>query len=295
MNFKTINSIAEFRTSAAIISSVIAGSLFALYSTQQFDFLLFLAVLLASFLLDSAATIFNHYFDYRKAKSKTTYNFNVHNPIGTQEMHSGTAFLLGLIAVFIAGILGLYIVYKTSLILLLIGFISMVIVYTYSGGPYPISYTPFGELISGFFEGTIVFGIAYFVQTGTYSFSAFLVSMIVWITIGDLMFGNNISDIEEDRINGRRTLPIVLGFKQSIRVLIASYLDILLIIGLCIYLGYLPLVTGWVLLIYPLLAINLKFFIKHPNKKEGFKKILLNSLLVNIFLSLSLIYAIIFY
>ena len=108
------------------------------------------------------------------------------------------------------------------------------------------------------------------------------------------MFGNNISDIAEDKINGRRTLPIVLGFKQSIRVLIASYLDILLIIGLCIYLGYLPLVTGWVLLVYPLLAMNLKFFIEHPNKKEGFKKILLNSLLVNIFLSLSLIFAIIF-
>ncbi len=295
MNFKTINSIAEFRTSAAIVSSVTAGSIFALYTTQKFDFLLFIAVLMASFLLDSAATIFNHYFDYKKAKSKTSYNYNVHNPIGTQEMLSGTAFLLGMAAVLIAGILGLYIVYRSSLILLLIGFISMVIVYTYSGGPRPISYTPFGELVSGFFEGTIVFGTAYFVQTGTYTFSTFLVSMILWITIGDLMFGNNLSDIEEDKINGRKTLPIVLGFKQSILVLIASYLDILLIIGLCIYLGYLPLFSGLILIIYPLLALNLKFFIKHPNKKEGFKKILLNSLLVNIFLSLSLIYSMIFY
>ena len=42
----------------------------------------------------------------------------------------------------------------------------MAVGYLYTGGPFPISWTPFGELFSGVFMGMFIIVIAFFIQTG---------------------------------------------------------------------------------------------------------------------------------
>ena len=53
----------------------------------------------------------------------------------------------------------------------------MAIGYLYTGGPMPISWTPFGELFSGLFMGMIIILLAFFIQTGNIN------SFVVWISI----------------------------------------------------------------------------------------------------------------
>ena len=53
----------------------------------------------------------------------------------------------------------------------------MAIGYLYTGGPIPISWTPFGELFSGLFMGMIIILLSFFIQTGNVQGYA------VWLSI----------------------------------------------------------------------------------------------------------------
>ncbi len=53
----------------------------------------------------------------------------------------------------------------------------MAVGYLYTGGPFPISWTPFGELFSGVFMGMFIIVIAFFIQTGN------IQSYVIWLSV----------------------------------------------------------------------------------------------------------------
>lgn len=55
--------------------------------------------------------------------------------------------------------------------------------YFYTGGPVPIAYTPFGELVSGAFMGLGIILISFYIQTGTLTSKAVLVSLPISILV----------------------------------------------------------------------------------------------------------------
>ena len=77
----------------------------------------------------------------------------------------------------------------------------MVIFYT--GGPIPISWTPFGELFSGLFMGMIIIVLSFFIQTGNVQGYSWI-SIPIVITIGLINMANNIRDRVKDKESGRK-------------------------------------------------------------------------------------------
>ncbi|MDK2799101.1 MAG: 1,4-dihydroxy-2-naphthoate polyprenyltransferase [Clostridiales bacterium] len=288
LTLKILNELVEFRTSVGIITSVISGTVYAFYLHKTFNSLLFLAMLTASILLDGAATVFNHFFDFKNAKTKEGYLYNVHNPIVAYKLSPVTAFIIGIFLVMAAGLLGIYIILSTHWILLPVGGLSILISYFYSGGKYPISHTPFGEIVSGFFEGTIVFSIAYFVQSSSYSLHVLLVSVPIALGIANIMLANNTCDTEEDKQNGRNTLPIVIGQDNAIKVLYISHILMYILNTIYFLLGYLPVGILITYLLLPIIIKNLRFFDKNRTKEKGFVYILKNSIIFNLMEILSL-------
>lgn len=288
LTLKILNELVEFRTSVGIITSVISGTVYAFYLHKTFNSLLFLAMLTASILLDGAATVFNHFFDFKNAKNKEGYLYNVHNPIVAYKLSPVTAFIIGIFLVMTAGLLGIYIILSTHWILLPVGGFSILISYFYSGGKYPISHTPFGEIVSGFFEGTIVFSIAYFVQSSSYSLHVLLVSVPIALGIANIMLANNTCDTEEDKQNGRNTLPIVIGQDNAIKVLYISHILMYILNTIYFLLGYLPVGILITYLLLPIIIKNLRFFDKNRTKEKGFVYILKNSIIFNLMEILSL-------
>ena len=94
----------------------------------------------------------------------------------------------------------------------------MAIGYLYTGGPIPISWTPFGELFSGLFMGMIIILLAFFIQTGNVNGFVVWISLPIVITIGLINMANNIRDRVKDKASGRKTLSILLGKKLLLRL-----------------------------------------------------------------------------
>lgn len=219
-------------TLTASFVPVVTGSALALYK-DALNIYLFLAMMLASILIQAATNMFNEYYDYVRGldneKSVGIGGTIVRDGVSPKFIRN-----LAFLFYFISVLLGIYICMNSSWWIALIGVVSMAVGYFYTAGPYPIAYTPLGEFFSGLFMGPVIIMITYYVQTAAFSWSAFYISISVGIFIGAINMANNIRDLDGDKEGGRKTLAILLGRPKAIQFLamlfIVSYLWIIFLI-----------------------------------------------------------------
>ncbi|MBM7554783.1 1,4-dihydroxy-2-naphthoate polyprenyltransferase [Thalassobacillus pellis] len=223
---------------AAFVPVFIGTMLAALDSS--INFLLFLAMLLASILIQAATNMFNEYYDYVRGLD-TEKSVGIGGTIVRDGISPKTVLGLAIAFFGIAILLGVYISAASSWWIAIIGATSMLFGYLYTGGPLPIAYTPFGELAAGFFMGTVIIGISYFIQTMAINPSVLIVSIPVAIFVGAILLANNIRDLEGDKENGRRTIAILLGKKGAIRFLAGLFITAYLFTAIFIVAGLLPI------------------------------------------------------
>lgn len=206
----------------------------------------FLAMLLASIIIQAGTNMFNEYYDYKRGLDTpdsvgiggATVHYGVHPKI---VLTLAVTFFLSAVP------LGVYICLHSSWWVAVVGSICMAVGFFYTGGPYPIAYTPFGELVAGVFMGLILIELSFFVQTGSITFEGILVSIPVSILIGAILMANNIRDRQGDQKHGRRTLAILLGHVNAVRFLAGMFaISYLWVLGLVI-LNY---VSPWLLLVF---------------------------------------------
>ncbi|ASB87777.1 1,4-dihydroxy-2-naphthoate polyprenyltransferase [Bacillus sonorensis] len=236
-------------TLTAAFVPVTLGTVLAL-ETGRIDIWLFLAMLVASILIQIGTNLFNEYFDFVRGLDNEN-SVGIGGAIVRYGMKPKTVLYLayGLFAA--AVLLGIYICISSSWWLALIGLICMAVGYLYTGGPLPISYTPFGEIMSGVFMGMIIILISYFLQTGELTWSVFLVSLPITILVGGINLSNNIRDLVGDKENGRKTLPILAGRKNAVQILSWVFIVSYVLIGLYVALGILTVWSFLVLLSLP--------------------------------------------
>lgn len=226
-------------TLTASFVPVFVGTMIA-YVDGTFHLILFLAMLLASMLIQTATNMFNEYYDYvRGLDTEESVGISgtiVRDGIKPDLVRNG-AFLLYAISI----LLGIYICMESSWYVAILGLLGMLVGYAYTGGPLPISYTPLGELFSGIFMGTLIIGISYFIQTETITWNVILISLPITIFIGSLNMANNIRDREGDKRGGRKTIPVLLGRDKSITLMAALFVTAYVLTILYIILNILPL------------------------------------------------------
>lgn len=202
----------------------------------------FLAMLIASMLIQAATNMFNEYYDFKRGLD-TDQSVGIGGTIVRDGIQPKTVLNLALLLFFIAMLLGVFICIASSWWIAVIGAASMFIGYLYTGGPIPIAYTPFGELFSGFLMGTVIICISYFIQTLTLTSNVIYISIPIAIFIASILLSNNIRDLDGDKENGRKTLAILLGRKKAIGFLTSLFIIAYGLTALYIILGMLPLVS----------------------------------------------------
>lgn len=213
---------------------------------------MFFLMLIATILIQSATNMFNEYYDFKRGLDSHE-SVGIAGAIVRNGMSPRLVLTIALIFYGIAAVIGIIITINSSWWILIIGAVSMAVGYLYTGGPFPISWTPFGEIFAGFFMGTVIIMITFYIHTGTLHVFPLLMSIPPAITIGLLNMANNIRDRRKDKESGRKTFVILVGkpfaVMTSAALLLFSY----------IFLIYIAFFTpmGSVFLLIPLLSAPL--------------------------------------
>ena len=110
-----------------------------------------------------------------------------------------------------AALVGTYLIWVGGWPIFLLGIASILSGWAYTGGPFPIAYTPLGELFVVAFFGVGAVDGTYWLCTGKLPLVATIVGIAVGLLTGAVLLVNNHRDAEADARVGRRTLAIMVG------------------------------------------------------------------------------------
>ena len=250
----------------ASIAPVLFGATYALGYEIKFSILKFILFLLACLLIQAATNLFNEYYDYKhgldKVDSEGISGSIVKGNLSPKEVMNGALVLYAL-----AFVLGIILTFMTSIYVLLVGLVCMFAGYFYTGGKYPIAYSPFGEVVSGFFMGTIIIALSFYFQTGYVNTDIVVVSLPLFIMIGAILLANNIRDLDNDKESGRKTYAILVGRNNAIKTLASGFVVVYLLNILFIVTKYASWYNLLVLVTIPLAIKIIKGFSTNNNKK----------------------------
>lgn len=209
-------------TLTAAFVPVFLGTVLALEHTELHVFL-FLAMLIASLLIQTATNMFNEYFDYKRGLD-TEESIGIGGAIVRNGVKPKTVLNMAFLFFGIALLLGIFICSVTTWWIGLIGVICMAVGYLYTGGPLPIAYTPFGELASGLLMGGVIIYLSFYIQTGFISNAVISFSIPIILLVGGINLANNIRDRVGDKEAGRKTIAILIGHDRAVMLLAALFI-----------------------------------------------------------------------
>ena len=249
----------------ASIAPVLFGATYALGYESKFSILKFILFLLACLLIQAATNLFNEYYDYRHGLDKIDSE-GISGSIVKGNLSPREVMIGALVLYVLAFILGLILTFMTSLYVLLVGLVCMLAGYFYTGGKYPIAYSPFGEVVSGFFMGTIIISLSFYFQTGYVNADIIVVSLPLFIMIGAILLANNIRDLDNDKESGRRTYAILVGRNNAIKTLASSFVVVYLLNIVFAVIKYVSWYNLLVLVTIPLAIKTIKGFSTNNHK-----------------------------
>lgn len=196
---------------------VIATLALAYSERHVFDPLVAFFTLMIAVLMQAITNMQND-LGYTERKAETGNRKGLPRATALGWISLDTARIAIRIAIGLALFNSLVLVWFGGWIFAVIGIASVVAAYSYMGGPKPIAYTPFGELVVLVFFGLTAVCGTYYLQTGTWSMKMILLGIALGCIASSVLCVNNFRDREHDESVGRRTLAVVLGEERFKRV-----------------------------------------------------------------------------
>jgi len=111
--------------------------------------------------------------------------------------------------------LGIYLMYIGGMPIIVIGVLSLLFAFMYTGGPYPLSHFPLGEILAFVFFGPIaVWGTTYLQNPDTGS-APILIGFGPGFISAAIMSINNLRDIRSDQAVNKKTVAVLLGESKA--------------------------------------------------------------------------------
>lgn len=187
----------------------------------------------------------NEYYDFKSGLDARTRPTPFSGGSGTllaSPEAARLALVTGLATLALAALIGIYFLFVWGLALLPLGLLGLIVIYTYTNW---LTRSPLLCLIApGLGFGTLMVMGTDFVLTGSYTWTAFVASLVPFFLVSNLLLLNQFPDIEADESVGRRHYPIAIGRRASS-----------LIFGAFLLGTYLAIVVGWALDLLPAAAL----------------------------------------
>lgn len=111
----------------------------------------------------------------------------------------------------LTSLLGLSLIYWGGWILLPIGVIIFAGAYSYSAGPFPLSYHGMGDLAVVLFYGIVPVVFTYYVICNEINLIICLAGLAMGLVADELLIINNYRDAEQDKLHNKKTTVVIFG------------------------------------------------------------------------------------
>lgn len=198
------------KTLTAAFVPVLAGTALAQYETNQFSWPVMLFSMVSALLIQIATNFINDMIDHKKGADTSSR-------IGPTRMAQAGLIstkhlkLASVITLVLAFFMGVPLVLIGGWPIALIGILSLFMAYSYTGGPFPLAYLGLGDLFVVIFFGLIAVGGIYYLHTGTWAVGALLLGLQIGFLSTVLIAINNLRDIHQDVLAGKKTIPVRFG------------------------------------------------------------------------------------
>ena len=237
---------------AAFVPILIGASLAYSENTLRWDTTL--VALFCAFAIQIGTNFANDYFDFVKgADTPDRIGFERATSAGTVSPKAMlNAAILMMTVAFLAG---LYLVWIGGWVILIIGLLSLLFGILYTGGPFPLGYNGLGDLFVFIFFGIIAVMGTYYVNALEWSSISFWISLPVGALCVNILVVNNLRDVVQDKLSGKRTLGVLFG-EMALKIEYLTMLAIAFIIPVFLY--HFHNFSLWIMLSYLCLPIARK-------------------------------------
>ena len=229
--FKSIFIAIRPKTLSASIAPVLVGSAIA-FNSSQFNLRIFFLTIFSAIFIQIGTNFANDVYDFINGADNDE-RVGPTRAVQANLISVNVMKHLTIIAFSLSVICGLPLVIKGGYPILLIGILSIISGYAYTGGPYPLGYNGWGDIFVFIFFGPIAVCGTFFLQLGYVSVESLISGIVMGCLSVTLLCINNIRDVDTDSNVGKRTIAVRFG------VMFVKYLFISLFLICYLLLGYL--------------------------------------------------------
>ena len=229
--FKSVFIAIRPKTLSASIAPVLVGSAIA-FNSSQFNMRIFFLTIFSAIFIQIGTNFANDVYDFINGADNDE-RIGPTRAVQANLISVNVMKYLTIIAFSLSVICGLPLVIKGGYPILLIGILSIISGYAYTGGPYPLGYNGWGDIFVFIFFGPIAVCGTFFLQLGYVSIESVISGIVMGCLSVTLLCINNIRDVDTDSNVGKRTIAVRFG------VMFVKYLFISLFLICYLLLGYL--------------------------------------------------------
>ncbi|GAA4677624.1 1,4-dihydroxy-2-naphthoate polyprenyltransferase [Frondihabitans cladoniiphilus] len=225
------------RTLTLAVAPVALGS-GAAAAINDFDWVLAVLCLVVSLFLQIGVNYANDYSDGIRGTDK--YRVGPARLTGAGVANPKRVRTVAFASFAVAALAGIAVIVITQYWwMLLVGAACVVAAWFYTGGKRPYGYNAMGEIFVFVFFGLVATAGTQFVQAHTVTEAGWVAAVMIGLFSCGVLMINNIRDIEQDKLAGKRTLAVVLGHRGA-RIVYALFLGlpyVLLVYFTVLYFG----------------------------------------------------------
>jgi 1,4-dihydroxy-2-naphthoate octaprenyltransferase len=200
---------ARVKTLPAAVAPVLIGTSYAEKINWGNAFL----ALVVSLFLQIAVNFANDYSD--GVRGTDTHRIGPVRLVASGLASASSVKVAAIISFLIAAIAGFVLALNISPWLFLVGAASIWAAWGYTGGKKPYGYFGFGELSVFIFFGLVATVGSYYIQTEQFNWQIFLLAIPVGTLSCAILAVNNLRDLPQDNLVGKRTMAVRIGEKNT--------------------------------------------------------------------------------
>lgn len=231
-----------FSLTASVIPVILGGILGLKAPNFRVEY--FILSIIAIVFLQASVNLLNDHDDFiNKVDTKDSYGSSgviVEGLLTLKEVYRS-----GIILLVLGCLIGLFLYYKRGAAILILGIIGAILGYFYTGKPLKLKYRGLGAFMVFVIFGPLMTLGGYYVQMQKFTMQSFLISIPTALLTTAILHANDIRDIKHDKKAGIKTLSIYIGRKNAQLVysslIIFAYIS-LIIMTIYKYVPYLSLI-----------------------------------------------------